>query len=269
MGVGDREIIESIGGRMVQRQTTRVMYMTFTTEHVAETSPIQDPRVRRALNFAVNRDRISALLLDGRAKPMPQLALPGAPGHVAELEPFPYDPERAKALLAEAGYGEGLELSFRVAPAGADDMLVYQQIAENLRGIGVKFNILGTAVAQMTQMMFGGDFKAEMFNNFGRGLDPLGDYRYRSCLGQTGSYKPYYCDELALEFVRQAQQATSIAEVDRLMRAVTRREYEVPPGIFLWQAVMLDALGPRVSEAEKYGDYYEYIPYHAIALKDD
>ncbi len=269
MGIGDRESIQMIGGEAVQRKTTRVMYMTFTTEHVEESSPIHDPRVRLAMNYAVNRQHIADLLLDGRAIPVGQLALPGAAGYVEEIGPYPYDLEKARALLAEAGYADGLELSIRVSTAGADDLLVYQQAAEDLRAVGIKLNLLSASPAQMTLMMFGGDLKAEMFGNYGRGLDPLGDYRYRACLGQTGTNKPYYCDPVSLDYVRQAQQATSRAEVDRLMQLVTRREYEAPPGVYLWQGIMVDGLGPRIASAGGYGDYYDYIPYHTIALKDD
>ena len=268
MGTGDRALIESIGGRMVERVTTRVMYMTFAKEHVSEDSPINDSRVRLALNFGINRQRISDLLLDGRGKLLGQLVLPGAPGHVESLPPYVYDPEKAKALLGEAGYGAGLDLSIRISLSGADDMLVYQQAAEDLRKIGVNLSLLSAGVGQMTSMMFSGDFKAEMFGNFGRGLDPLGDYRYRSCLGQTGNYPPYFCDEVTINFVRQAQGAVSIEEVDRLMQNVTRREYENPPGVFLWPAIMVDALGSSVISAENYGAYYDFIPYHAIEVMD-
>lgn len=269
MGVGDKFVIESIGGQIVKRQTIRVMYMGFAKEHPDINPAIHDPRVRLALNYGVDRQRISALLLDGRATPTGQLVLPGAPGHVNSIQPFPYDPDKARALLAEAGYADGLELSIRFSASGADDMLVYQQAAEDLRGVGVKLVLLSTSTAQMTRMLFNGDYQADMSGNFGRGLDPLGDYRYRSCLGQTGRYPAYFCDDVSLEFVRQAQRATSIEEVNLLMQQVTRQEHKSPPGVFLWQGLMIDALSARIESAKDYGEYYDFIPFHLITLKDD
>lgn len=269
MGVGDKYVVESIGGTIVRRQTIRVMYMGFAKEHEGTHSAIEDPRVRQALNYGVNRQRISDLLLDGMARPTGQLVLPGAPGYVEEIAPYPHDPDKARALLAEAGYGDGLELSIRFSASGADDMLVYQQAAEDLRGIGVKLNLLSTNAAQMTRMLFNGDYQADMSGNFGRGLDSLGDYRYRSCLGRTGNYPAYFCDEVSLEYVRQAMQSTSLTELDALMQQVTRREYESPPGVFLWQGLMVDALSERITSAEDYGKYYDFIPLHLITMKDD
>lgn len=269
MGVGDKFVVESIGGQIVRRQTIRVMYMGFAKEHPDINPAIHDPRVRRALNYGTNRKRISDLLLDGMATPTGQLVLPGAPGYVDDIEPFPYDPDKARALLAEAGYGDGLELSIRFAASGADDMLVYQQAAEDLRGVGVKLNLLSTNAAQMTRMLFNGDYRADMSGNFGRGLDSLGDYRYRSCLGRTGNYPAYFCDEVSLEYVREAMQSTSITDLDALMQKVTRQEYESPPGVFLWQGLMVDALSERITSAKDYGEYYDFIPLHLITMKDD
>lgn len=269
MGVGDKFVIESIGGQLVKRQTIRVMYMGFAKEHDGVHPAIEDPRVRRALNYGVNRQRIADLLLDGRAIPTGQLVLPGAPGHVEEIEPFPYDPDKARALLAEAGYGDGLELSIRFSASGADDMLVYQQAAEDLRGVGVQLTLLSTNAAQMTRMLFNGDYEADMSGNFGRGLDPLADYRYRSCLGLTGRYPAYFCDDVSLEYVRQAKQATDIGQVNSLMQQVTRQEYESPPGVFLWQGLMLDGLSANIRTAQDYGEYYDFIPLHLIEMRNN
>jgi peptide/nickel transport system substrate-binding protein len=267
IGPGDREDLSALGSTALSRLTYRVNYVSFATAHVPK-SPINDARVRLALNHAVNRQAIADVLLGGIVTPIGQLIMPGAPGYVAEIGPYPYDPARAKALLAEAGFGKGLKLSVSVAPGGADEASVYQQIAQDLAAVGVTLTVVPTAMTEMTRMMFAGDFRTEMFANFGRGLDGLGDYRYRSCLGQTGIYKPYFCDPVSLDFVKQAQAATNESDVDRLMQQVTRREYENPPGIFLWQNSFLDGAGPRVDAVSGYADYYDFIPFHALRLKN-
>ncbi|MSO98871.1 MAG: ABC transporter substrate-binding protein [Rhodospirillaceae bacterium] len=267
IGPGDREDLHALGGHTLNRKSTRVTYISFAKEHVPQ-SPINDPKVRLAMNYAINRQAIADVILGGTVTPVGQLVLPGAPGYVADIKPFAYDPARAKALLAEAGYPKGLEVSVRIAASGADEETFYQQIAQDLKAAGIKFTIIPAAMAQMTQMMFLGKFEADMFSNFGRGLDGLGDYRYRSCLGQTGINKPYFCDPPSLESVKQAQAATDINVIDQLMQQVTRREYENPPGVFLWQNKYLDGIGPRVSETPDYDKYYDYLPLHLIRMKN-
>jgi ABC-type transport system substrate-binding protein len=267
IGPGDREDVAAMGGTALKRLSYRVRYVSFATEH-RPASPIADPKVRLAMNYAIDRRRIVEAILGGSATLTGQLVLPGSPGFVADIAPFPYDPAKAKALLAEAGYPDGLTVSVRMGRAEPEEDTYYALIAQDLRAVGIDFVIRAAAALDMTRMMFSGNFEADMFANFGRGLDGLGDYRYRSCLGQTGLNKPYFCDAESLKAVRLAQQATDYATVDRLMQSVTRREYENPPGIFLWQEAYTDAAGPRVAAAPDYDAYYDFLPLHLVRMKE-
>jgi peptide/nickel transport system substrate-binding protein len=268
VGAGDIEELKSLGGQALMRLGTRVTYLSFVTEEaVNKNSPIQHQKVRQAINYAVDREKITTLLLEGIAQPSAQLVLPGAPGHVADLKPFPYDPGKAKQLLKEAGYPNGIKITARASVVGADQSSLYQQVEQDMRAAGIQLTVQPTAVAEMTRIMFEGNFGTDLFTNISRGLDALGDYRYRSCLGLTGNYKPYFCDPVALEFVKQAQNATDPAEADKLVQQATRREYENPPGVFLWQESFVDGAGPKVVSAPDYGSYYDFLPLHLISVK--
>ena len=75
-----------------------------------ESQPLKDRRVRQALNLAVDRQAIIKNLFMGRGR----LLNTAAGANVTngfDPAPYPYDPARAKALLAEAGYGSGFELT--------------------------------------------------------------------------------------------------------------------------------------------------------------
>ncbi|MDX2144400.1 MAG: ABC transporter substrate-binding protein [Rhodospirillaceae bacterium] len=266
IGPGDREDVTRLGGQPLKRLSMRVRYVSFATEH-RPASPITNQNVRLAMNYAVNRQRIVEAILGGTATMVGQLVLPGSPGYVPEIAPFPHDPAKAKALLAEAGYARGLKVTVRIGRAEPEEDTYYTLIAQDLRAVGIDFVIIPAAALEMTRMMFQGNFEADMFANFGRGLDGLGDYRYRSCLGQTGSNKPYFCDAESLQSVKLAQQSTDFAVVDQLMQNVTRREYENPPGIFLWQEAYTDAAGPNIEAAPDYDAYYDFLPLHLVRMK--
>lgn len=71
-----------------------------------------DPRVRQALNLAIDKEAIAEQIFSGYAEPLKcQTIPPQAFGHNPDLEPYPYDPEQAKALIEEAG-ATGAELRF-------------------------------------------------------------------------------------------------------------------------------------------------------------
>ena len=267
IGVGDELSVKSIQGNIISRVTTRVAYLGFAKEHFEENSLIHNQNIRLALNYAVNREQIADILFNGYVLPTGQLILPGAPGYIPSMKPFPFDVEKAKTLLKGEGYPNGIVLSARIAISGSDEMLLYQQIAADMLKANIKLNLKIGTLSQMTQMLFSGDYKAEVFSSFGRGLDPLGDYRHRSCLGKTGAFPPYFCDKISLEYIKSARLSNSLKEMDELMKKVTNREKNNPLGIFLWPTVPLDAVSKNIHISDTYSTYYDFIPYHLIMKK--
>ena len=79
----------------------------------AAANPFQDVRVRRAVAQAINVPAILQTVMRGSAEPVAQLVGPGMRGYTEGLEPYAYDPDAARALLAEAGYPDGFAFSFR------------------------------------------------------------------------------------------------------------------------------------------------------------
>jgi ABC-type transport system substrate-binding protein len=68
--------------------------------------PFDNPLVRQAFSYAFDRERFISGLLKGNALPAFGPLPPGMPGYSGELQGYEYDPERARALLAEAGYAD-------------------------------------------------------------------------------------------------------------------------------------------------------------------
>ena len=92
-----------------------IWWVTLNTEK----KPFSDVRVRRAVNYAVNRDAIANDLLKGTATaaigPIPP-SITWA--YTDQVTKYPYDPERAKKLLAEAGYPNGFPAVFWIPESG-------------------------------------------------------------------------------------------------------------------------------------------------------
>src|SRR5262249_6660608 len=80
--------------------------------------PLDDKRVRQALNYAVNKEAIVKDVLKGTGVVSRGPVLPGTWGADPNLPPYPYDPARARKLLAEAGYPNGFATTLWVPESG-------------------------------------------------------------------------------------------------------------------------------------------------------
>ncbi|MCK9517883.1 MAG: ABC transporter substrate-binding protein [Dehalococcoidia bacterium] len=96
----------------------------------------KDPRVREALNLAINREQIANVVFGGAARPGGWFAPKGIVGH-KEAEPYAHDPDRAKELLAEAGFPDGLEID-PLAYASADPEAMYNGVLSDWGKVGIK-----------------------------------------------------------------------------------------------------------------------------------
>lgn len=101
-------------------------------------NPLRDPRVRLALSLAINRDLLNRVIMEGNAVPSGQLQPTGIFGNVEGLEPVAFDPARARALLAEAGYPNGFRLTLH-GPSDRyqNDAAIVQTVASMWSQIGV------------------------------------------------------------------------------------------------------------------------------------
>ncbi|MDD4096778.1 MAG: ABC transporter substrate-binding protein [Oscillospiraceae bacterium] len=107
-------------------------------------APFDDPKVREALNYAVDRTELIRLLMDGEGTPIFSGMSPAmGPYYNESLDNFfPYDPERAKILLAEAGYPEGFEATVTVPSNYQHHVNAATVIADQLSRVGIDLSII-------------------------------------------------------------------------------------------------------------------------------
>lgn len=85
-------------------------YYTVAGNFNTSRKPLSNKRIREALNLGIDRKALVRYDILGNGVPIGTLTLPGEFGHNASLEPYPYDPAKARRLLQEEGYPKGFSL---------------------------------------------------------------------------------------------------------------------------------------------------------------
>ncbi len=120
-----------------QTPSVRTIYMGFNNQ----VAPFTDKRVRQALNYAVNKEAIVKHVLGGIGRVSDAPISPGVFGYTP-INTYEYNPEKAKALLAEAGFPKGFETTLHPAVGRYYmDVSVATAVAADLLKVGVKADI--------------------------------------------------------------------------------------------------------------------------------
>lgn len=107
-------------------------------------TPLDDVRVRRALNHAIDKETIAKQILRSTAVTAYGPLSTAYVDHNPNLNKYAYDPEQAKKLLAEAGYANGFDIVFRVPASGSGMLLPVEMgtfIQENLAKVGIRAKV--------------------------------------------------------------------------------------------------------------------------------
>ena len=118
-------------------------------------NPFKDKRVREALSIAIDREAIKRSIMRGLSIPAGIMVAPGVNGNSPEIDlPLKADPERAKKLLAEAGYANGFTFQLN-GPNNryVNDEEICQAIVAIWAKIGVKVNLVSESMSTFSQKM--------------------------------------------------------------------------------------------------------------------
>lgn len=130
-----------------------------------KTGPIGNKLVRQALNYAIDKDPIVKNIYRGFTKvEQGQPIQPETFGYHPGLKPYPYDPAKAKQLLAQAGYANGFKLTLAVLMSGAEATAQHLFVQDQLKQIGVELEItpLGE-YANFRDMFYGDKTRSDLF----------------------------------------------------------------------------------------------------------
>jgi peptide/nickel transport system substrate-binding protein/oligopeptide transport system substrate-binding protein len=153
-------------GLIVEGGLLHTGYITLNTTK----APFDNKLVRQAVNMAINKERVIKIV-NGRASIANQPLPPAMPGYDVNYKGYPYDPAKAKQLLAEAGYGDGFETELYAMNTDPNPRIA-QSFQQDLAAVGIKAEI--KALAQATVIDAGGEGTAPML--WSGGMAWIADY---------------------------------------------------------------------------------------------
>lgn len=236
VSIDDVEQLELAGFKIWSFGGAQVSSIAFRTVGNPD-SPLQDVRVRQALNYAVNREIIADVLFGGKAEPASQGASEGTFGYDPSLDPIPYAPDQAKALLKDAGYGDGFSMTIEVLTGFSSiDTLLYQQVAQDLRAIGVDVTVRTPPFAAWLRKFqsneWGDTDGFSLMWDSGAYADAIRPTRNFSCAKAV----PFFCDESIMPLIEETDRIMNVADRERHLRDVMRRMRDVSPALLLTTA---------------------------------
>jgi peptide/nickel transport system substrate-binding protein len=192
-----KQVTNSPNLKIVGGAIPRLVFYQFDSIGRAAKSPVQDIRVRKAIWHAIDRETIVEKLLRGHGTVVNTAATPFLFGYDPTVKGLEYDPEKAKALLKEAGYEKGLELNlWQYSPVQG----VFNRAAiDYLAKVGIKINLKDYRgnIGQLVKLRNKG--KVTDIGNFGWSTGGVFDCAQILNLWFTKGNKKNYCKDEILE----------------------------------------------------------------------
>jgi peptide/nickel transport system substrate-binding protein len=256
------EVRRTPGLRLMAVRSNTVFFLDFRGQWEAG-SPWQDPRVRTAASLAIDRRAMN----DAE-----QLGFGGLTGNVVPraldfalaIEADPYDPARAKRLLAEAGFPRGLDTGdFTIAPPYEG---TGEAIANYLAAVGIRVKIRTMERAAFFSAWREGKLKGVVFG----GLGPAGNAatRLQILAVKGGPYAAGVMPEVQGLFERQARELDR-RKREELLHQIQKVLHDRTVFAPIWENGFIRGVGPRVEEPGlALIPFYPYAaPYEDLRLK--
>jgi peptide/nickel transport system substrate-binding protein len=241
-----KPIQDSSKAKLVEGRSLSVYFVIANLVNIAKDRPLADPRVRQALNHAIDRQAILSSIMHNVGKPVPTVCTEIMLGCDPSVAPFAYDPERAKALLREAGYPNGFDFSISTTSgAYPGDRDITLALADQLTRVGVRTKVNVTEYGVQLKSVQGRQLPEDgwftRFTDF-FGLSTIIPFRAFYSPGEWSLWRPGHREFDQL--VESANAARDEAQMRDLSRRIQLLYKEEAPAISLFTAPNVYGMHP-------------------------
>lgn len=226
--------LERAGFKVVRDPTTTTV--SFLLDPTS--GPTRDLRVRQAINYGVDKETLVQQLLGGYGRIDGQLLGPGVLGFNPDLKPYPYDLNKAKQLLADAGVSSGLTLPIIGVNSSIGDKTVVEAIAGQLQKLGIQTN---AEIREPAVWAKGNSGERDQRRgiwwqglNWEQTFEAASPWRWLSFDLQPDTGRRWD-DETFDKMYQQAKLTFDPVRREQLYREAGKYLHEQAPALFLWQ----------------------------------
>ena len=231
------------GAELQRRPALRDLYIALNTTR----GPLKDPRVRRALNLAVDVRTLLGSVMAGRGVRAAGAIPPGLAGYDSARAPYAYDPAKARQLLADAGYPNGFAVKLWRSHL-PEYARIAQTVQQSLGQVGVSVEIVERDAASTRAAARNGEadlFLSDWYADYPDAENFTYPIFYSKNKGSGGNYA-FLADSEIDSLVVRMRATSDDGEKARLARAIDARVFDLAPWIFLWFPVDLWAVRPEL-----------------------
>jgi peptide/nickel transport system substrate-binding protein len=219
--------------------------------------PFDDVRVRQAINYGIDRATILETLLEGAGQLMSSPTGPGIFGYNPAIEPYPYDPEKARELLAEAGYADGVDIRIQFTDGRyVRDRAIAEAITAQLAEVGIR---LDANLSEFSQWL-------EVFNTDGNGFmvvsqeDSVLTLMAPNFASSSESFKRYgYANPEVDALIEQGLVTIDPAEREAIYQELNQVLHDDAPWVYMWNPEDIYGVVDTLSGFEPNGVGYFYV----------
>ncbi|PPR78793.1 MAG: Periplasmic dipeptide transport protein [Alphaproteobacteria bacterium MarineAlpha2_Bin1] len=244
LDTGAMPIVEAGGNKVVvsRRHDT----LNLILHHRKEGSPVKDVRVRRALNYAYDKETFVKEVMGGMTKTNGQPADSSATGYFPDIKPYPYDPAKAKKLLAEAGYPNGFDMKIEMVVASGEFGDTFQAMAADFKKVGVNAELVVLTIPIfvkkiLKQQPWEGDAFTMMFESH-----PIADLTRVMATHSCNFFAKHICFEEMKETIAAMDSEFDQEKRLKLMKKVAQFYHDQAPVVFSHERPAIDGLSPKV-----------------------
>ena len=246
-------VAQASTGRSRPLEALGLRKLHFGISQNSKLAALRDARVRQALNYAIDLPTIIRTLMHGSTTPLKSVV--NEPNADTTLVPNSYQPDKARQLLAEAGYPQGFDLDIDFTPFWGQDKDVSETVAGYLNAVGIRTHLHADEWSDFRRKLSDQSFDGLFYAGWAALINPAVELVIFTCKQEDNASG--YCDPHYDDLVHRASTEYDAVKRKPLLDAAQQIAWNQAYWLFLWRGPVYAGISNRIDYTLRPDDYLE------------